>query len=75
MKGNQETIYDDVKFYFESAKKEPEFYTLNKTETYDKDHGRVEKRQYFLETKVDWLENQEAWTGLNAIGMVKSTRI
>lgn len=75
LKGNQETIYDDVRFYFESAEKEPEFYSLDKTETYDKGHGRIEKRQYFLEIKVDWLEDREAWSGLNAIGMVKSTRI
>ena len=75
LKGNQETIYDDVRFYFESAEKEPEFYALDKTETHDKGHGRIEKRQYFLETKVDWLEDREAWSGLNAIGMVKSARI
>lgn len=75
LKGNQETIYDDVRFYFESAEKEPEFYALDKIKTCDKGHGRIEKRQYFLETKVDWLEDREAWSGLNAIGMVKSTRI
>ena len=75
LKGNQETIYDDVRFYFESAEKEPEFYALDKTETHDKGHGRIEKRQYFLETKVDWLEDREAWSGLNAVGMVKSARI
>ena len=72
LKGNQETIHEDVKFYFESAEKEPEFYSLDKTETCEKDHGRIEKRQYFLETKIDWLENRKAWAGLNAIGMVKS---
>lgn len=75
LKGNQETIHEDVKFYFEFAEKEPEFYSLDKTEICGKDHGRIEKRQYFLETKIDWLENREAWAGLNAIGMVKSTRI
>lgn len=75
LKGNQETIHEDVKFYFESAEKEPEFYSLDKAETCGKDHGRIEKRQYFLETKIDWLENREAWAELNAIGMVKSTRI
>lgn len=75
LKRNQETIYDDVRFYFESAEKEPEFYALDKIKTYDKGHGRIEKRQYFLETKVDRLEDRETWSGLNAIGMVKSTRI
>lgn len=75
LKGNQETIYDDVRIYFESAEKEPEFYSLDKAETYNKNHGRIEKRQYFLEIDVDWLENREAWAGLNAIGMVTSTRI
>ena len=75
LKGNQETLHDDVKLYFETAEKEPEFYPLSKTSTLDKGHGRIEKREYFLTTDVEWIENRDKWAGLNAIGMVRSTRI
>lgn len=75
LKGNQETLHDDVKLYFETAEKEPQLYSLSKTSTLNKDHGRIEKRNYFLTTEVDWIENREEWAGLNAIGMVRSTRM
>ena len=75
LKGNQETLHDDVKLYFETAEKEPGFYPLSKTSTLDKGHGRIEKREYFLTTDIEWIENRDEWAGLNAIGMVRSTRI
>ena len=31
LKGNQETLHEDVKLYFETAQKEPKFYPLSKT--------------------------------------------
>ena len=47
LKGNQETLHNDVKLYFETAQKEPNFYPLSKTKTLTKDHGRIEKREWF----------------------------
>lgn len=38
-----------------------------------KGHGRIEKREYFLETQIEWLYGRERWAGLKAIGGVKST--
>ena len=75
LKGNQETIHEDVKFYFESAEKEPEFYSLDKTETCGKDHGRIETRQYFLSSEIDDFIDKDEWKGVAAIGMVRSKRI
>ena len=75
LKGNQETLHDEVKLYFETAKKEQMFYQLSKISTLDKGHSRIEKREYFLTTDVEWIENRDEWVGLNAIGMVRSTRI
>jgi len=68
LKGNQGTLHEDVKLYFEDEK--ASFCTNKDTE---KDHGRIETRQYFLETNIDWLCQKPDWTGLNAIGMVKSS--
>lgn len=60
---------------FETALKEPQTYPLSKTKVLGKDHGRIEKREYFLTDDVDWFEDKKEWCGLKAIGMVRSTRI
>jgi predicted transposase YbfD/YdcC len=67
LKSNHENMYDDVKFYFENERVKKSAVTENKG------HGRIEKREYFLETNIDWLYNRNEWTNLNGIGMVKST--
>ncbi len=67
LKGNQSGIHDDVRLYFESET------VANTTVTREKGHGRTEKREYFLETEIDWIYGRERWAGLRAIGAVKST--
>ena len=73
LKGNQESLFEDVKLYFEDYLKNPVCYTeIPKSVTREKGHGRIETREYFLEADIDWLENRSDWTNLNGIGMVKS---
>ena len=67
LKRNHENLYDDVKFYFENEQ------IKKSTVTQNKGHGRIEKREYYLETNIEWLHGRDEWTNLNAIGMVKST--
>ena len=67
LKGNQSNLHDDVNLYFEKLPVEQTVITKGKG------HGRIEKREYFLETDIDWLSQKANWTGLNAIGAVKST--
>jgi predicted transposase YbfD/YdcC len=68
LKGNQETLRNDVELYFKDFAKETE-----KTSTLEKDHGRIEKREYFLATDIGWLSQKQNWANLNSIGMVNST--
>lgn len=65
LKGNQSGLSDDVQLYFENET------VRAKTITREKDHGRIETREYRLETAIDWLYKKPKWAGLNAIGMVK----
>ena len=58
-------MHEDVSLYFSDNLRQ-------KTVTYDKGHGRIETREYFLETEINWLSEREKRTNLNAIGMVKS---
>lgn len=67
LKGNQGTLLNDVSLYFDHFVQE-----CICTKTHEKGHGRIEKREYFLETELDWLAQKAAWTNLNAIGAVKS---
>ncbi len=64
LKGNHSDLHDDVRFYFESETID------NTTISYDRGHGRTEKRTYCLETRIDWLHGRERWAGLRAIGAV-----
>ncbi|MDR1002696.1 MAG: ISAs1 family transposase, partial [Oscillospiraceae bacterium] len=66
LKGNQPTLFSDMKLYFDSVKPE------NKIVTKEKGHGRIETRECYLETDIDWLRQKTEWTNLNGIAMVKS---
>jgi len=68
LKRNQPGLFENVSLYFDSFAGElPCFCTR------EKDHGRIEKREYQLLTKLSWLPEQEDWSGLKAVGRVTST--
>lgn len=76
LKGNQETLHEDVKLYFEAALAEPKLYDFVKSKPKtEKGHGRIETRQYFLSTEISDFISAEEWKGIAAIGMVRSKRI
>ncbi len=73
MKNNHGNLCDDVKTFFDS---EPENTSINRYETTEKDHGRFEKREYGLYSKIDWLIlRNPQWSMIKSIGFVRSTRI
>lgn len=69
----QLTLYDDVKTYLdhEIDQKESE---LTSYSTLEKDHGRIEKREYFLSTAIKWLRQSHPEWPIKAIGMARSRR-
>jgi predicted transposase YbfD/YdcC len=67
LKGNQGSLLEDVRLYFENERVQ----TL--AGPVEKGHGRIEKREYFMETDIDWLSQKAEWENLNAIGGVRST--
>lgn len=83
LKGNQESLHDDVREYFEDAiahdfyRKDPDrliAHTYHRT--LEKDHGRIEERQYWvMEGKaISWLQERHDWVGLCSICAAKSVR-
>ena len=67
LKGNQGNLHKAVEEHFLY---EPSCYQTVYTE--EKNGGRYEAREYYLETELSWLEAREEWSNLNAVGMVKS---
>jgi len=72
LKGNQGTLHDDVKLFFEDEE-------LSKTclshETLDGDHGRIEERHCRVNKDINWLiKRHPEWKGLRSITAVTLTR-
>ena len=76
LKQNQKTLHDDVELYFEKeilTKTNKELEKEGKYQiTYDKSHGRIEKREYYIENDIEWLSQKNDWKNLSSIGMVIS---
>lgn len=71
LKGNQGTLLEDVRLYLDDPANAPVL-SIGKPEV-DADHGRIETRQAFVCTKIDWLAEHD-WPGLAALGKVVRTR-
>jgi predicted transposase YbfD/YdcC len=86
LKGNQETVHEEVKTFLDAtlaegqgprlpgAKLSQAAATLAVWETVEKDHGRVETRRYYQSVELDWFADQAKWEGLRSVGMVEATR-
>ena len=78
LKGNQEKIHEDVKDFFnhELDEKYRQRYKIQSLSCeVEKDHGRIEKRDYYLCTNLKWLAEKDEWKNLGAVGMVRSHRM
>jgi predicted transposase YbfD/YdcC len=72
LKGNQGTLSEDVRLFFESKPKTTVFYTANEV---DKGHGRLEERQCTVTENIGWLKKRHSkWEEINSIVEIKSRR-
>jgi predicted transposase YbfD/YdcC len=71
LKGNQGTLYDDVKTYFEEKEHENNAYC----QSVDGHKGRIETRRYTQNDDIAWLKSRHPdWPDLTSIGRVIATR-
>lgn len=68
IKENQPALYENIALYFST-----EMERCEAAETFEKAHGRYERRECFATTDIDWLPQKEDWAGLSGIGMIIST--
>ena len=86
LKGNQETVHEEVKTFLDQTlvekqaprppgvKLSAEAVGLAFLETVEKDHGRFEIRRYYQSDCLDWFADKSKWEGLKSVGMVESVR-
>jgi predicted transposase YbfD/YdcC len=68
VKGNQETLMKDIEDYVQDEKLRAE---MESETTNEKNGGRLEFRQAFVLTDIDWMgEHLKNWLGLSCIGAI-----
>jgi len=71
LKGNQGTLHEDVKLFFESEETSPAV----GFESVDGGHGRIEKRSVRVSSDIEWLKaHHPGWKGLRTIIAVTAQR-
>ena len=74
LKGNQKSLYEDVKEFFENkefcANLEKEGHYKK---TKEKAHSQIETREYYQTDNIKWLSQKKEWKGLKSIGMERKT--
>jgi len=78
LKDNQGDCYDEVKATFALAEKDHfQQIEYESDQTVDKDHGRLEIRNYWTISDpaiLEYLDPEKRWRGLRGIGMVRAER-
>ncbi|MBN2243263.1 MAG: ISAs1 family transposase [Acidobacteria bacterium] len=76
LKGNQGTVHEEVKDLLDDLAQravDPGPSTRVFQEV-DKDHGRIEIRNYWQSDDLEWFADRPQWKGLQSVGMVEATR-
>ena len=70
LKGNQGTLHEDVKLYFEDLEL---LSSCAYTKTTEKARNGIEKREYWQTGNIGWLSQKKDWVGLKSIAMTRNT--
>ena len=74
VKKNQKDLRDDIKTYFDLGLKRDDVNIAIAETNWEKDHGRYEKRKYYLSYEVDCINDKTKWKTVEAIGRIDVTR-
>lgn len=85
LKGNHQTVHHEVAAFLDQAvaegkKPQPSgaapvgLKSLATKIVVEKDHGRLETREYFQSADLGWFADKGQWEGLQTVGMVQATR-
>lgn len=68
VKNNQSNLLDDIKTYFELENSKENLEIAYYETNYEKNHGRIEKREFFLSHNTNCIHDKEKWNKVKAIG-------
>ena len=71
LKGNQGTLHEDVRLFFEEKSRDVAWSEHKTTEA---GHGRIEERTGLASEEIDWLKERHNWPGLRSIVQITATR-
>lgn len=75
VKDNQKDLKDDIKTYFDLGLKRDDTNIAIWETDYEKDHGRIEKRKYYLSYEIECISDKLKWKSVKAIGRIDVSRI
>lgn len=75
VKDNQKDLKDDIKTYFDLGLKRDDTNIAIWETDYEKDHGRLEKRVYYLSYETDCISNKNKWKSVKSIGRIDVYRM
>jgi predicted transposase YbfD/YdcC len=75
LKKNQPIMYEEFSLYAQDTLQTGREGTdYQHTQSIEKGHGRIERRDYYLFPDVHWYKDHKAWKNLQSVIMVKSRR-
>lgn len=75
VKDNQKDLKDDIKTYFDLGLKRDDSNIAIWETNYEKNHGRIEKRKYYLSYEAHCISDKIKWKSVKAIGRIDVYRI
>ena len=67
VKENHPQLLEDIRLFFSEELSSCEY-----AQTVEKSHGRIENRECYISTNIDWMSQKKEWDGLSGIGMIVS---
>lgn len=75
VKENQKSLFNDIKEYFDYAiNDKDETKNISKSVLSEKSRDRIERRESYITSNIDFIYDKDKWKNLKAIGMTRNYR-
>ena len=75
LKANHEILHGEIQTFLDDALENPAHRPeASRSQTVEKDHGRLETRRYLCTGKLDWLADRSQWAALRSVAVVEAER-
>lgn len=75
VKENQKSLFNDIKEYFDYAiNDKDEMKSISKSILSEKSRDRIERRESYITSNIDFIYDKDKWKNIKAIGMTRNYR-